>query len=765
MLPVQTQKRREDARFVTGLGRYTGDIRPDGLLHVAFVRSPYAHARIMRIGTCAAAVAEGVAAVITGADLLAAGLKPIPGGFRVSRPDGSQAPTTDRPALAADRARYLGEAVAAVVAATPELAMTAAELVEIEFDPEPNATFPDAVKPGAPAVWDEAADNVAFRWQGGDAEATEAALTNSAHVTSLTMSISRVAANPIEARAVLACPSSDGRLVIHASHQSPFTLRDGLAAAGFPKESITVRVGDVGGSFGMKAGVAPEDIVVAYAARLLQRPVIWESTRSEAFLADEHGRGIVARGEIGFDATNRILGLRVRVEANLGAYVSAKSGWTIGNIGGIAGVYDIPAIRAEVYGVLTHLSPSAAYRGAGRPEATYIIERLLDVAARELGTCPFKLRRRNLIPPSAMPYKTALTFSYDCGEFEANMEAAEALADLAGFPARRDEAARRGRLRGLGVANGIEVAGGPLQVLAPDVARAQLLTDGRLRVHTGSMSVGQGHETTFPQIVADLFGVPSDRVDYRQGDTDTLAFGRGNGGSSALCVGGSAVSEAATTLAKALSEIAARQLDVSPETVRLSDGLFRSREANRTLTLADVARAAEPVAEGVAAERESTFKPPRETYPNGTHICEVEIDPESGAVEIVAYSAVEDIGRVLHPMLAEGQIQGGVAQGAGQALGEELAYDESGQLMTGSFMDYPMPRAGDLPIFSLAFREVLTSANPLGAKGVGEAGTVGALSAVMNAINDALAQGGVRSFDMPATPSRVWRALAEARKG
>jgi carbon-monoxide dehydrogenase large subunit len=759
---AQTQRRREDARLVIGSGRYTGDLRPEGLLFLAFVRSPYAHARVIRIDPAVAAAAEGVVAVFTGADLLAAGLKHSPGGFRFARPDGQPAPRTDRPALVADRVRFLGEAVVAVIAETRAQAIAAAEQVEVEYEDAPAVSGADALQEGAPAVWDTALDNIAFRWQGGDSEATAAALQAATHVTRLTMRISRVSANPMETRIVLARPGEDGRLIIHASHQSPFNLRDGLAATGFEKDSLSVRVGDVGGSFGLKMGADPEAVVVAYAARTLQRPVLWESSRNEAFQADEHARELEATGEIGFDETNRIVGLKVRVNANLGAYVTGKSGWSVGNIGGIAGVYAIPAIHAEVYGVLTHTSPTAAYRGAGRPEATYIIERLLDVAAGELGVSPFALRRRNLIPSLAMPYRTALVFTYDCGEFEANMDTAEGLADVAGFEARRAEAARRGKLRGIGVCNCIEVAGGPFNAVMPDIARVSLLTSGRLRVRSGSMSVGQGHETTFPQMIADRFGVPADQVEYQQGDTDLLPFGRGNGGSSALCVGGTAVSQATTSLVGTLTDIAAELLEAPAETVTLSDGIFRSRDANRTLTLAEVAAAAKPVSDGVAAQGESTFKPPEVTFPNGTHICEVEIDPDTGVVNVVGYSAVEDIGRVIHPMLAEGQIQGGVTQGIGQALGEAIVYDETGQLLTGSFMDYQMPRAGDLPSYVLAFREVLTKVNPLGAKGVGEAGTVGALAAAMNAINDALAPLGIRHFEMPATPARVWEAIRAA---
>jgi carbon-monoxide dehydrogenase large subunit len=760
---AQDVKRREDLRLVTGAGRYTGDLRPVRLLHVAFLRSPHPHARINGINADAANAADGVIAVITGADLYAAGLKDSPGGFAVPRPDGQPAPQTNRPALAADRVRYVGEAVAAVVAKSSEQAIAACEMIDVDYEPMPAVTTVDAMAGGAPAVWDIARDNVAFRWQGGDAAAVDAALASATHVTRQTMRISRVAVNSMEPRNVLAIPQADGRLLIHASHQAPFTLRDALEAVGFGKGDIRVQVGDVGGSFGLKVGIILEAIVVAHAARKFKRPVLWESTRNEAFQSDDQARELEATAEIGFDATNRIVGLRVSMKANLGAYVSGKSGWTINNVGGLACVYVIPAIHAEVYGVLTNTVHTAAYRGAGRPEATYVIERVLDVAALELGVSPFELRRINLIPPSAMPYQTALTFKYDCGEFEENMKIAARLADLAGFETRRKEARKRGKLRGIGISNSIEVAGGPFKILQSDTARLSLLTDGRLLVQTGSMSVGQSHETVFPQLVADMFGITADKVEYHQGDTDVLPAGRGNGGSSALCVGGSAVSEAASTLARNLVEIAARLLNAPVDSVSLADGILRSQDANRTLTLAELASEVEPVSGGVAVAAVGTFKPPAETYPNGTHICEVEVDPETGECEIVSYSAVEDVGNVINPMIAEGQIQGGVAQGIGQAIGEEVTFDTSGQLLTASFMDYMMPRAGDLPTFSLAFHAVPTKVNPLGAKGVGEAGTVGSLSATMNAINAALAPLGVRHLDMPATPTRVWAAIRDAR--
>src|SRR6185312_7711948 len=520
----------------------------------------------------------------------------------------------------------------------------------------------------------------------------------------------------------------------------------------------------------MKSGVHPEVVLTAWAARRLGRPVRWVADRTEGFLTDEQAREMRITASLGLDKDGRFTALKLRWNVNLGAYVSGRSGWGVGNIGGIAGVYDIPAISAEVCGVLTHTVPTAAYRGAGRPEATYAIERLIDLAARELGVTPYELRRRNLIPPEAMPYKTALTFTYDCGEFEGNMQLAADLSELEGFAARRADAEARGRLRGIGLCNCIEVAGGPFLRPAKDTSTLRLAEDDTLILRSGSMSVGQGLETAFCQLVADRFGVPLDQVRFEGGDTDLLSHGKGNGGSGALCIGGSAVTLAVDKVIERATRIAAEVLEAAVVDVELVDGRFRIAGTDRSIDLATVARAAHdpnhiaPGEEGGLVES-GEFTPTAVTFPNGTHICEVEIDPETGVTEIVRYSAVEELGRVLNPLLVAGQIHGGVVQGVGQALGEVIVHEpESGQMLTASFMDYQMPRADEYPAFRLATREVPTKVNPLGAKGVGEAGTVGALGAAMNAINDALAPLGIRHFDMPATPGRVWAAISAAKE-
>jgi carbon-monoxide dehydrogenase large subunit len=740
------------------------------MLVAALVRSPHAHAAITGIDTGAARGIPGVVGVYTHADLT--DVAPIPGGIGFPRPDGGPSAKTDRPLLATGRVRFVGEPVAVVVAETRGAALEAVDAVLADYDPRSVVTDPiAAMQSGAPAVWDEYPDNIGFLWKRGDVEATDAALRASAHVTKLTSSVSRVTAASMEPRGAWAEVGRDGRIELHAAHQSPFNLRNGMANGNFKVKPTDIRVlaDDVGGSFGMKSGVQAEYALICWLARRLNRPVRWIEDRTEAFLTDEQAREMHINAELGLDANGRFTALKLRWNVNLGAYVSGRSGWPVGNIGGTAGVYEIPTIYAESCGVMTHTVPTAAYRGAGRPEATYTIERIIDVAARELGLTPYELRRRNLIPPAAMPYKTALTFTYDCGEFEGNMTAASDLAELASFEARRAEANARGKLRGIGLCNCIEVAGGPFLRPAKDLSTLRLAEDGTLVLRTGSMSVGQGLETTFCQMVADRFHVPLESVRYEYGDTDQLPFGKGNGGSGALCIGGSAVSLAVEALIDKAKRIAAELLEAAVVDVTFEAGRFTIAGTDRSVDLATVARAAydpnhvPPGEEGGLVES-GEFTPTACTFPNGMHICEVEIDPDTGVTQIVRYSAVEELGKVLNPLIVAGQTHGGVAQGAGQAMGEVIVHDpDSGQMLTASFMDYQMPRADDLPDFRVATREVPTKVNPLGAKGVGEAGTVGAMAAVMNAVNDALAPLGIRHFDMPATPGRVWQAIQSAR--
>jgi carbon-monoxide dehydrogenase large subunit len=763
-------RRREDVRLLTGKGNYSADPQSPGILHSVLVRSHHAHAAVEGIDVTEAQKIAGVVAVFTAADLT--DVSPIPGGIGFPRPDGSAAPKTDRPLLAADRVRFVGEPVAMVIAETDGAAKDAAEAVGVQYRELPLVTDPiAAMEPGAAKVWDDVADNVGFLWKRGDAVATDEALRTAAHVAKLQFTVSRVTANSMEPRGAWAELGDDGRMEVHAAHQSPYNLRNGMASGNFGIKPTEIRVlaDDVGGSFGMKSGVQPEYALVAWAARRLRRPVRWISERTEGFLSDEQAREMRITVELGLDAEHKFTALKLRWDVNLGAYVTGRSGWPVGNIGGTAGVYHIPAMYAESCGILTNTVPTAAYRGAGRPEATYTIERIIDIAARELGISPYELRRRNLIPPDAMPYKTALTFTYDCGEFEGNMQAAAQLSELDSFATRRTEAESRGKLRGIGLCNCIEVAGGPFLRPAKDQASLRLAEDGSLILRSGSMSVGQGLETAFCQLVADRFGVPLDNVHYEAGDTDLLPGGKGNGGSGALCIGGAAVSMAVDAVIEKGRRIAAELLEAAEVDVTFEAGRFTIAGTDRSIDLAAVARAAHdparipPGEEGGLVES-GEFTPSAVTFPNGTHICEVEIDPDTGVTEVVRYSAVEELGYVLNPMLVAGQTHGGVAQGVGQAMGEQIVHDpNSGQMLTASFMDYTMPRADDLPDIRMTTREVPTKVNPLGAKGVGEAGTVGAMAAAMNAVNDALAPLGIRHFDMPATPNRVWAAITAAR--
>ena len=764
-------KRREDHRLLTGQGCFTGDVPAEGMIHAVLVRSPYAHARLDHVDVAEARAQPGVLAVFTAADLLADGIPDMPGGVDLPRLDGSPSLRTGRPILARDCVRYVGEPVALILSRTPQDAAAAAEAVAVSYGELPAvAAVGDACALGAPAVWAEAPDNVAFVWRGGDAASVETALKSAHHVTRLSLSISRVTASPIEPRLSLAVPDGDGRIVLYTSHQGPHELHAALTKLlALDRERLRVVAPDVGGSFGMKAGIYPETALVVWAARRTGKPVRWVSDRAEAFLADEHGRDIEAEVELGLDRDAHFIALRVRYRANVGAYLSGRSLAPVNNIGGIAGVYRTPQVAAEIRGVFTNTVPLGPYRGAGRPEATYCIERAIDMAARELGIEPFELRRRNLVPPEAMPFKTGFLFTYDCGDFGANMTAAARLADLDGFVGRRADAVRRGRLRGLGIANPIEVAGGPYFRIGKDAARLTLAPDGAITLDVGAMSTGQGLETALPQLVAGRLGVPVERVRFRQGDTEYLAYGRGSGGSSALCVGGAAVSVATDRVIEKARLIAAEALEASAGDIELVDGRFRIVGTDRSIGLEEVAAiAAHParlppnVPPGLSELAE--FHPAAVTFPNGCHICEVEIDPETGVVELIAYSAVEDVGRVLNPMLVGGQVHGGVAQAVGQAISEQIVHDRAtAQLLTGSFMDYAMPRATDLPEIRLETREVPTAVNPLGAKGVGEAGTVGGLAATLNAICDALAPLGIDHLDMPATPQRIWAAIAARR--
>ena len=771
----QSVHRLEDPHLLQGLGRYSDDVNLPRQVYAVVVRSVHAHARLRGIDASAALKAPGALAVLTGDDFAADGLGNLPTDSNRKRRDGSPAFTTPRPALIRGRVRHVGDPLALVVAETPEQAVDAAALVAVDYEPLPAvAEAVEAKRLGAPAVWDEAPDNVAFVWEVGSRDAVARAFEGAAHVTRLDFVVSRVAAAPLEPRGgVGEFDRRSGRYTLYTGIQAPHGLRTLLAEQVFrvPQSAVRVVTGEVGGSFGMRSGIYPEMVLVLWAAKRLGRPVKWTSDRREGFVTDEHGRDNVTSVELALDAGGKFLALRVDLMVNIGAYLTPRSaGPATNNVGGVAGVYTTPAIHLTSTGVYSNTTPTGPYRGAGRPEATYAIERVIDVAARELGIDPIELRRRNLIPASSMPFKTGLVFTYDCGDFTRVMDMALALADQPGFERRRAEARQRGKLLGLGLANPIEVAGGPYTGVNPDTAEMRVNPDGSVSLFAGSTSMGQGNQTAFAQIVSDKLGLSPERIQVFWGDSDLLGAGRGNGGSGALTVGGSAVLRATEKVIERGRRIAAKLLEAAHEDVVLRDGRFTVTGTDRGVTFNNVARAAYqprqlPPGFEPGFSETAAFVPPAVTFPNGCHLCEVEIDEETGAVRVVRYAVVDDVGRMVNPMLVKGQIHGGIVQGLGQGLFEILAYDSgTGQLLSGSFMDYAMPRADDLPFFDVDSHEVPTKVNPLGAKGVGEAGTVGAMPALLNAVNDALAPLGVRHLDMPVTPERVWRAIREAKR-
>jgi aerobic carbon-monoxide dehydrogenase large subunit len=761
----QAVPRFEDPRLVRGGGRYVDDIVLPGMAFGYVLRSPHAHARIRAIDAEKARAAPGVLAVLTGADWVASGWGdlPVPGGMK--RRDGSAMYRPRYPALVSDRVRWVGDYVAFVVAETYPAAVDAAELIEVDYEALPAVvSTADAAAPDAPLVWDDCPGNVCFVHRGGDAAATDAAFAVAAHVVRGHFVINRVTAVTMEPRGSIGdYNATDGRYTIYTTLQRAHPFRAELAhnVLKVPESRVRVVAPDIGGSFGMKSAVYNEVALVLLASKTLHRPVKWVSTRSEAFLSDAQARDNVTDAELALAADGTFLGLRVKSHVAVGAYLQTGMTAVVGNLGTLAGVYRTPAIHVDVTGVFSHTNPIRPYRGNGRPEAAFVIERMVDLAADQLGLDPAELRRRNNIPSSAMPFKTGLTFTYDSGAFAENMEIALRLADVDGFPARREEARRRNRLRGLGISNTIERAA------APSFEGAEIRFDrgGTATLFSGSINQGQGHETVFKQIVCDRLGLDPADILYLQGDTDQVFFGEGTGGSRSATLGGSAVAAATVKVIEKARTIAAHALKVDAATVKFAEGVFSAPATNATLTIKDVAKlAANPARLPADIEpglvETAVYRAEVENFPNGCHVCELEIDRDTGAVEIVRYSVVDDVGTVLNPLLLHGQIAGGIAQGVGQILKENIHFDPaSGQLVTGSFMDYAMPRAGDLTGFAIKSNPVPTKTNPLGVKGAGEAGTVGAMPAVTNALIDALAEFGVRHIEMPATPERIWRAM------
>jgi len=765
--------RFEDPRLLRGQGRFVNDVNLPGQAHAVFVRSPHAHAKIRSIDTRAASGAPGVAAVLTGHDVVADGLGMPKANMPRKRPDGKPMFAPQRPALVTDRVRYVGDPVAMVIADTLAQAKDAAELVEIDYEPIPSVTLTeDTVKPGAPSVWDDCPDNISNFIERGNKAATEEAIKGAARVIKRRYVITRVHAQYMEPRGTLGVyDQGEDRMTLYADVQYPHRVRNMLAQNVFkvPESKMRVIAGDVGGGFGTKGWQYVEHRLTLWAARKLLRPVKWCCERSEAVMADEHGRDNVGEIELALDVDNKFVALRLNMLANIGAYVGSDRNLLapFGMIGTVLGVYLIPKAYLNVVGVLSNTNPTAPYRGAGRPEAIYLIERLIDDAARELGVDRVELRRKNILGDAALPYQSPAGPFYDCGEFEKNMDMALKLADVAGYAARAEDSKKRGKLRGLGIVNAIEQAAGTAQ---PEYAEIRFNPAGTAALLMGTKAQGQGHETMFKQILNERLGIDPHDVQFIDGDTDRVAFGMGTNGSRSTVLGGSALFMAAEKVIAKGKRLAGHLLEAGEQDIEFADGTFKVKGTDKTVTLKAVAMAAfNPTKwpksgfEGGLYEN-ATYLGEKDTYPNGCHICEVEVDAETGEVKLDRYAVVDDVGTVINPIGLKGQIHGGVAQGVGQILGEQVIWDrESGQLLTASFLDYTMPRADTMCSMEVKSNPVPTKYNPLGAKGAGEAGTVGAMPVVMNAVIDALAPLGVRDMVMPATAENVWRAIQAAK--
>jgi carbon-monoxide dehydrogenase large subunit len=773
-------RRKEDARFLMGAGQYTDDVTLPRQTHAYFLRSPHAHAKIRSIDTSRARQAPGVVAVYTDADL--EGVNGLPCGWLITSTDGTPMKEPPHPVLAKGKVRYVGDGVALVIAGTRDQAEDAAELIDVDYEVLPAVVnCVGALEPGAPQIHDEAPGNKCYTWALGDKAAVDAAFAKAAHVTTLDIVNTRLIPNAIEPRAAVAAYNrAEEAYTLYVTTQNPHVERLLMTAfvLGLPEHKVRVIAPDVGGGFGSKIYLYPEETAMVWASKRVGRPIKWAAERSESFLADAHGRDHVTRAELALDQDGKFLALRVHTTANMGAYLSTFASCipTILYATLLAGQYTTPAIYCEVTAAFTNTAPVDAYRGAGRPEATYVVERIVHQAAAETGIAQDELRRRNFI--RTFPYQTPVALLYDTGDYDACLDEAMRMADVKGFPARKAEAAKRGKLRGLGYASYIEACGlAPSTVAGSLGARAGLFEAGEVRVHptgsvtvfTGSHSHGQGHETTFAQVVASRCGIPIEHVDVVHGDTGRVVFGMGTYGSRSLAVGGTAIVKALDKIIAKGKTIAAHLLEVAEADIEFKDGKFTVAGTDRSKAFGEIALAAYvphnyPHDKLEPGWNETAFYDPTNfTFPAGTHICEVEIDPDTGAVAIVDFSACDDFGNIINPMIVEGQVHGGLCQGIGQALLEHCVYDgDSGQLLTGSLMDYALPRADDVPAFKVGTKVTPCTHNPLGVKGCGEAGAIGAPAALMNAVMDALAAKGVKHLDMPASPHRVWQAIQAA---
>ncbi len=774
-------RRREDYRFLTGQGTYTDDINRPGQLHAYILRSPHANARLGAIDTKAAASSPGVVAIFTGADMAADGIGGLPCGWLINSKDGSPMKEPPHPVLAVERVRHVGDPVAVVIAESLAEARDAAEKINIAYAVEPAVVdVAAALKPGAPQVWTEAPGNICYDWHLGDGAAVDAALAKAAKIVKLDLVNNRLIANAMEPRAAIGeFNRATGEHTLYTTSQNPHVIRllMGAFVLHIPEAKLRVVAPDVGGGFGSKIFHYAEEAIVTWAATKVRRPVKWTAERSESFMSDAHGRDHVTHVELALDANAKFLALKVSTLANMGAYLSTFATCVPTYLYGtlLAGTYTTPAVYVETKAVFTNTVPVDAYRGAGRPEATFLVERIVDLAADELGLDPAELRRRNFIPANAFPYQTPVALQYDSGDYQTTLKMAEEAAGYAGFEARREEAARRGKLRGIGIATYIEACGiAPSAVVGSLGARAGLFESAEVRVHptgsvsvlTGSHSHGQGHETTFAQLVSDGLGIPVEQIEIVHGDTAKIPYGMGTYGSRSIAVGGSAIVKAMDKVVAKGKKIAAHLLEASEADIEFKDGNFSVAGTDRSKSLGEVALTAYvphnfPHDELEPGLDETAFYDPKNfTFPSGAHIAEVEIDPDTGHLTIVNFTASDDFGRIINPMIVAGQVHGGLAQGIGQALLEGCVYDKAtGQLLTGSYNDYAMPRAADLPDFLLSTHVTLCTHNPLGVKGCGEAGAIGAPAAIANAIVDALKGLGVRHVEMPATPEKLWRLI------
>lgn len=780
----QPIKRKEDQRFLTGKGRYTDDIKLPNQSHAFILRSMVAHAKVKSIDTAAAAAMPGVIAIFTGKDVAADKIGGLPCGWLINNKDKSPMVEPPHPCLVLDAVKHVGDSIAMVVAETKAQAKAAANAIVVDLEDLPVvATCQAAVTDGAALVWDAAKGNICYDWEIGDGAKTKEAFAKAEKIVEIEITNNRLVPNAMEPRAAIGdYDAATGETTLYTTSQNPHLIRLLMAAFTLhvPEHKLRVVAPDVGGGFGSKIFHYAEEVLVAWAAQKIGRPVRWTAERFESFVTDAHGRDHVSKARMALSKDGTFLGLEVDTVANMGAYLSlfASAVPTYLYAPLLAGPYKTPAVHVNVRAVFTNTTPVDAYRGAGRPEATYLLERLVDKCARELGIDRVEIRKRNMIQASEFPYQTPIAFQYDSGNYQATLDMALAKIDYANFEKRRQESAARGMLRGIGMSTYVEACGlAPSAVAGALGARAGLYESASVRVHptgsvtvfTGTHSHGQGHETAFAQIVADQFGIPVDNVDISHGDTNKISFGMGTYGSRSLAVGGSAIVKATGKIIEKGKKIAAHMLEADIGDVEFKDGKFTVKGTDKAKAFAEIAFAAYvphnyPLATTEPGLEENAFYDPANfTFPGGTHIVETEIDPETGVVQVLAVAAADDVGLIVNPMIVEGQTQGGLAQGIGQALFEEAAYDENGQLLTTSYMNYQMPRAADFPFFDVGNHATACTHNPLGAKGVGETGAIGVPPAVINSVLDALHSVGVKDITMPATPQKVWRAIQAAK--